>query len=444
MRTSQLILRSVSQHRLSSGLTLLNVALGALLVSAILILRSATEGTFLGPSRGFALVVGPPGSRLELVLNTVFQIGQSPGLLAYDVFEELEQHPSVELAVPYAVGDSFRGFRDIGTSDAFFAARFPYPAAASTADKFATGRAFRFDRAALRARLAELSAGAAAAQTVGGLALPAPAMASAAPPIAEAVLGASVAAELDVRLGDSIEPTHGVDGAGTAHESEQLWQVVGILRPTGTPIDRLVLINLDSFFRIPDHRGGIIPESGKAAISAVMLFPKPGVHKALLLAQLNKRTQLQVADVDAEVHNLLRIVGNVDRVFFIIAVLVVMIGVMSVSVGIYNTLSARQRELAILRILGARRITIFGMLVGEASLVSALGGALGLALGHLLVAATAGLVAKSSGVHPSALVLLPEELLAYALLVTAGAVAGLVPAAKAYRTDAAAQLAPLV
>jgi putative ABC transport system permease protein len=100
--------------------------------------------------------------------------------------------------------------------------------------------------------------------------------------------------------------------------------------------------------------------------------------------------------------------------------------------------------LAILRILGARRITIFGMLVGEASLLSALGGALGLGLGHLLVAATAGLVAKNSGVHPSALVVLPEELLAYVLLVTAGAVAGLVPAAKAYRTDAAAQLAPLV
>jgi putative ABC transport system permease protein len=439
MRTSQLILRSVSQHRLSSGLTLLNVALGALLVSAILILRSATEGTFLGPSRGFALVVGPPGSRLELVLNTVFQIGPSPGLLAYDTFEELEQHPSTELAVPYAVGVSFRGFRVIGTSDAFFAPRFPYPRATSTAGKFAAGRAFRFDRAALRARLTELSAGAGGPQPPGG----ADASNRAAPPVAEAVLGASVAAELDVRLGDSIEPTHGVDGASTAHESEQLWQVVGILRPTGTPIDRLVLINLDSFFRIPDHRGGIIPESGKAAISAVMLFPKPGVHKALLLAQLNKRTLLQVADVDAEVHNLLRIVGNVDRVFFIIAVLVVMIGVMSVSVGIYNTLSARQRELAILRILGARRLTIFGMLVGEASLLSAFGGALGLGLGHLLIAATAGLVAKSSGVHPSALVVLPEELLAYVLLVTAGAVAGLVPAAKAYRTDAAAQLVPL-
>lgn len=438
MRAHQLILRNVAQHRLSSALTLLSVALGALLLSAILLLRSATERSFLGPSRGFSLVVGPPGSRLELVLNTIFQMGQSPGLLAYEAFAELERNPSTELAVPYAVGDAFRGFRVVGTSEGFFAPRFPYPAAATAAGKFAAGRPFRFDAAALEARLAEIAAG-----PPGAPAGTAELRASVPSGVAEAVLGASVARQLDIRLGDQIEPTHGVDGAGTAHQHAQLWTVVGILEPTDTPIDELVLINLDSFFRIPDHSGGIIPESGKPAISAVVLFPKPGVHKALLLGQLNKRTQLQVADVDSEVRRLLRIVGNVDRVFFVIAVLVVWVGVVSVAVGIYNTLAARQRELAILRILGARRSTLFGMLVGEATLLSAVGGGLGLLLGHLLVAWGAGLVEQSSGVRPRAWLVLPEEVLAYALLVLAGALSGLLPASKAYRSDAAASLAPL-
>src|SRR6185436_15811090 len=159
MRAHQLILRNVSQHRLSSALTLLSVALGALLLSAILLLRSETERSFLGPSRGFSLVVGPPGSRLELVLNTIFQIGQSPGLLAYEAFTELARNPSTELAVPYAVGDAFRGFRVVGTSDAFFAPRFPYPAAPTMIGKFAAGRPFRFDAAALEARLAQIAAG---------------------------------------------------------------------------------------------------------------------------------------------------------------------------------------------------------------------------------------------------------------------------------------------
>jgi putative ABC transport system permease protein len=252
-----------------------------------------------------------------------------------------------------------------------------------------------------------------------------------------------VAASLDIRIGDRIEPTHGTDGGGTAHERPQLWDVVGILRPTSTPIDKLVLINLDSFFRIDDHLGGVVPETGKPAISAVLLFPKPGVHKALLLGQLNKRTQLSVADVDSEVRQLLGIVGNVDRIFFAIAVLVVLVGVTSVAVAIYNTLSSRRRELAILRVLGAGRGAIFGMVVAEATVLSAIGGGIGLMAGHLVVSATAGLVEQSAGFRPSARVFLPEEALAYCLVVAAGACGGLLPAFKAYRTDAAAHLAPL-
>src|SRR5262245_21620718 len=251
MRIHQLIVRNVLQHRLSAGLTLSNVALGALLLSVILLLRSETERSFLGPSRGYSLVVGPPGSRLELVLSTVFQMGQSPGLLAYEAFEELEQNPATELAVPYAVGDSFRGFRVVGTTEAFFAPRFPQPAAADTAGKLRAGRPFHVDRSALRRQLGAIASGEKLDAVEEGSAT------------REAVLGASVARRLGIQLGDQIEPTHGVDGGGTAHEHELLWTVVGILAPSATPVDELVLINLDSFFRIADHRGGVIPETGK-------------------------------------------------------------------------------------------------------------------------------------------------------------------------------------
>lgn len=431
MRIHQLVLRNVLQHRLSSGLTLLNVALGALLLSIILLLRSATERAFLGPGRGYSLIVGAPGSALELVLSTVFQMGEGPGLLAYETFEELERHPSTELAVPYAVGDSFRGFRVVGTSEAFFAPRFPQPAGPDAASKLRAGRPFRVDGAALRQQLDAIASGDTGAASAG------------LSPALEAVLGAGVARQLGIQLGDQIEPTHGVEGGGTAHEHQLLWTVVGILKPTATPVDELVLINLDSFFRIGDHRGGVIPENGKPAISAVVLFPKPGVHKALLLAQLAKRTQVQVADVDGEVRRLFRIVGNVDRIFLVIAILVVWVGVTSVSVSIYNTLASRQRDLAILRILGARRRTLLAMLVGEAALVSALGGALGMVLGHGLVAAAAGWIEQSTGVRLGGVWPLPEEVLALALLVLAGAASGLLPALRAYRSDVATHLAPV-
>ena len=433
MRLDQLVRRNLRRQRVSSSLTALNVGLGALLVSVVLVLRSATAGAFLQPSRGFSLVVGPKGSRLELVLNTVFHLGQSPGLLSYAVFEELERHPSTQLAVPYAVGDTFRGFRVVGTTEAFFDPRFPHPSATSAEAKLSSGRPLRCDRAALKAALAALAAG--TSPTSG------PALHASSALADEAVVGARVAAALDVRVGDRIEPTHGVEAGGVAHSERHLWQVVGVLARTGTPLDDLVLINLDSFLRIADHAGGIVPETNEPGISAVLLFPKPGVHKALLLSQLNKRSTLQVADVDAEVRALLSLVGNVDRVFFGIALLVVVVGVVSVSVALYNTLAWRRRELAILRILGASRRSVLGILVGEATLVSAIGGALGIAAGHLVVAAIAGLVERSAGFRPSALVFLPEELLAYVLVIAAGALGGLLPGLEAYRTDVASNLA---
>ena len=138
MRLDQLIRRNLAQHRVSSALTLLSVALGVALVGAVLLRRASTSDTFLRPSRGYGLVVGAPGSSLELVLNSVFHVGQSPGLLDYDAFEELAASPSTQLAVPYAVGDAFRGYRVVGTSEAFFDPRFPYPHAESVAGKLPT------------------------------------------------------------------------------------------------------------------------------------------------------------------------------------------------------------------------------------------------------------------------------------------------------------------
>lgn len=438
MRLDQLVLRNISQHRVGATLTTLNVALGALLVGVILLLRQATADAFLAPSRGYSLVVGAPGSELQLVLSTVFHRGRSPGLLDYDVFPELEKHTSTELAVPYAVGDAFHGFRVVGTTSAFFEPRFPYPSGATPESKLQAGRAFRYDAAALQAALSDLVP----SRSESGTSDAGPPRDRDAPLAAdEAVLGAGVAAALDIRIGDRIEPTHGIEG-GTAHGDARLWEVVGILRPTGTPIDEIVLINLDSFFRIPDHRGGVIVETGKPGISAVMLFPKPGVHKALLLSQLVKRTQLSVADIDAEVHQLLRIVGNVDQVFFSVAVLVVIGSALSVAVAIYNTLASRRREIAILRILGAGRRTVFGLIVAESTLISAAGGVLGLGAGHAVVWLLGGVLERSAGFRPRAAVFLPEELLALGLVVAAGALTGLLPALKAYRADAASQLAP--
>ncbi len=415
-----LILRNLSGRPLASSLTSSSVALGVMLVCAILLLRAELERRF-EPSRGVGLVVGAPGSSLQLVLNAIYHLEQSPGLLPFEVFEELDRHPSTRLAVPYALGDSFRGFRVVGTTEAAFDPRFPLPPAETAKGKFASGGPFIVDPRALQSALALEPAPPEGARR-------------------QAVVGAEVAAALALRPGDKIEPTHGLDSLH-AHAQAALWEITGILKPTGTPLDAVVFINLDSFYRIPEHAAAPKPgQDGRPGLSAVLLVPRGGMHKALLLGSLRNRPELQVASVEREVRRLMAVVGRVDLLFLWIAALVVVVGLLSVMVAIYNTMNERRGEIAILRALGARRRFVVAVVVGEAAALAASGALAGLLLGHLLVFLVADQVTAAAGFAPDPLRLLPAEPLLLVGVTLCGALAGLAPAWRAYRTDAAANL----
>lgn len=415
MKLLHLIERNIAERRLSSTLTALGVALGVMLVSAIVQLKAELADSYMRPGRGYALVVGAPGAPLQLVLSAVFHVERVPGLMPLSAYDELADSPAVLSAVPYALGDSYRGFRVVGTTGEFFSASMPHPP--GDGGKLAAGRPFRYQRD-------ELDRALAGAEGSG---------------VFEAVVGAEVAGRLGLSVGDSIEPSHGVAGP-SEHASEHRWTVVGILRRSDTPVDRLVLINLDSFFRIEDHADGVIADTGERGISAVLVFPRPGMHKGILLSQLRKRSDVMVADVQTQVRRLFDIVGNLDSVFLLVAVLVVIIGVVSIMVAIYNTMSERQVEIATLRAIGAHRRTVFGLVVGEAAMLSAAGALAGILLGHALTLALRGHLAEVAGLDLEPWRLLPAEGLIVVGVVIAGALAGLIPAWKAYRTDVARSL----
>ena len=429
MRIWQVIERSLSQRKLSSVLTALNVALGVMLVSAILTLQREMEETYRRPSRGYQLVVGPTGSALQIVLNTVFHVDQSPGLIPYSIQKEFEDNPrDVRLAIPYAVGDSFRGFRVVATTNGIFSPVFPHPPGDVT-KKLARGRPFKYSDHALQHAFESLVAGTAHEHEGHRHTF-------------EAVVGWEVADKLGLKLGDRIEPTHGVEGE-EEHDHEHLWDVVGVLKRSGTPVDRVVFINLDSFYWISDHAGAKMPISNEPAISSILLFPRRGVAQARLLPQLTKRSDLQVANVALEVKKLLSIVGQVDVVFLVTAVLVVVIGIVSIMVAIYNTMSERRREIAILRAIGARRRFVVAAIVGESTALAFIGGVFGVLMAHLAMFLARDKIIEIAGLAVEPSRFLPIELLLVAAVTVVGALAGLIPALKAYNTDVARNLAPL-
>jgi putative ABC transport system permease protein len=340
----------------------------------------------------------------------------------------------VRLAVPYAVGYSFCGFRVVATTEAVFSPVFPHPRSETTEGKFSSGRGFQVDQHALDHAIEDLKAQLMGESDHAGHHHEGD--------LYEAVLGAEVARELGLKVGDVIEPTHGVEG-GKEHEHEHLWTVVGILRPSSTPVDRVVFINLDSFFRIPEHSGGLIPGTGEIGLSAVLVFPRPGIHKGLLLPALKKRQEFTTAEVWSEVQKLFLIVGSVDGAFLLVAILVVVIGITSVLVAILNTMNERRREIAILRALGASRAKVTGSVVAEATLLVTVGALIGVVLAHVGLAAAAAPIQAVGGFRPMAWRFLTDEVWVVLATALAGALAGLIPALKAYRTDVAHHLAPL-
>jgi putative ABC transport system permease protein len=375
--------------------------------------------------------VGPRGSRADLVLSVVYQQGRGPGLLPYRVYAELAREEWVALAVPVALGDSVGGFRVVGASEGVFAPEFqPLPGRPLI---LARGRAFQSDREITRAIIQ---------QGLDAHDLP-----------REAVLGAEAALRLGLDVGMTLTPTHGLDEHGEDHDEE--WLVTGVLERTGTAMDRVVFINLESFFAIEEHAAGAAitnPDgSVEPGISAVIVYPKSKTAQSMMLPALEKRSDLVAVSPAQEIARILAIVGDVRALLLVCAWAVVLVAGAGIATSLYGAMAARRRETAVLRALGARRTTVLGLAVLEAALLSSGGAAIGVALGHATLyvlgprledaAGCALALAPFSPLGEHGLAAwIPVELAMLVVVTALGAFAGLLPGLAAYRLPVARNL----
>lgn len=444
MSILRIVVKNLRQRALATWLTAFSVMLGVALIVAILLIRHGMESRFQQGTLGFEMLVGPKGSPLQLVLNAVYHLDVSQGNIPWGLFEKLRGDPRVKLAVPFAVGDNYQGFRVVGTTDSFFD-EFEF----EPGRKFvlAEGRVFEFSEEELMHAFAE------AAARVGGKEAGHEHEHEHDDRTYEAVLGATVAKETGLRVGHTFVASHGLTESPEAKvHGDVAWKVVGILEPTGTANDRAIFINLDSFYHIEGHE---IRDAGKEGngdtatdepapgmISAIVLKLRGQFHALSLQRAINDSPNAMAAFPAAEIRKLFDIVGNIDRVLLAQAILIVIVAGVAIAVSIYNSMSERRREIAILRTLGARRRTIFSIIVLEAVLICSLGAVLGLLGGHVLVALGNALLQQASGFTVAAFQLQTVELIVLGGCVILGALCGLGPAARAYRTDVAENLAP--
>jgi putative ABC transport system permease protein len=486
MTIGRIIINNLRQRGLTTLLTTLSIALGVALIVAALVIKNATVERFRLGYSGYDLVVGAKGSPLQLVLNVIYNIDTSPGNIPYELYEELRADPRVSWIVPYSVGDNYAGFRIVGTTDEFLKKFEPRPGQSLT---LAAGRIFDFEEANLKkAMKAAMERGAGHISAKEDQIKKAANVShdhthhdhshdhhhhndhahhghehhthdhSAGERNFEAVLGSQVARETGLKVGSTFVATHGItpdsEDSEHKHHDESPWTVVGVLHESGTPVDRAIYINLDSFYHIEGHviesshdhkddsagrKDGVEPSLGE--VSSLALKAKSPVSVWSLRKDLNKRSNSQAAVPAEEIRKLFQIVGNVDRILILQAVLIVVVALVGTSLALFNSMAGRKQDIAVMRALGAHRYTISSIIVGEAMIISLMGGLLGLALGHVLVQMANPLVQQATGMSISGLDfhLFEAGILLATLLL--GLLCGLGPAASAYRTSVASSLA---
>ena len=407
-----IVRHSLRRHALSTTVTVLSAALASGLVLAVFSLSAQSTRAFVGGKLGFDAVLGARGSALQLVLNTVYHLETSPGNIPWSLYEQMREDPRVERAVPYAVGDSYRGRRVVGTTPELFELEVregePYRIEAP-------GRVFD-------------------------------------PGYREAVIGATVARELGLALNAKFQPAHGV-GHG-AHDHSERYTVVGVLEPTNSPADRVLWIPIEGVYHMEGHVGR--DESGREIeasheegvphefreVSAVLLKLRGGQAGFFLSNEINrKRKDATLAwPIAKPMADLMLKLGWVNRVLELVAYLVVAVAAGSLLASLYNTMNERRREFAVLRALGARRRTVFGAIVLEAGTIAGMGALLGYLVYFAILVGVADVVRSRTGVVLDKTLLHPSFWWTPLAMVGIGALSGLLPAFKAYATDVASHL----
>jgi putative ABC transport system permease protein len=406
MAILSLALKSLLNRRFTVGLILFSIALSVALLLGVERLRSESREAFANTISGTDLVVGARSGAINLLLYSVFRIGDATNNVSWKSYRRFADHRLVEWTIPLSLGDSHRGFRVLGTSGAYFR---HYRYAREQALVVAEGRPFDG--------------------------------------VYEAVLGAQVARELGYQVGQQIVISHGTGEVSFTEHDDKPFTVVGILRSTGTPVDRTVHIPLAGMEAI--HAGWIQGRrmTDVDAAQALQQDLTPKTITAFLVGLKSRiatfRVQREINDYRGEpllailpgvtLQQLWDMMGIAEQALLLVSWLVVAVGLAGMLTVMLAGLNERRREMAILRSVGARPGHILLLVTGESLLLTLLGIALGLALLYLGLLGAGPMIEETYGLHLSVQLPSNREWLLMGLIGLTGLLVGLLPGYRAYR-----------
>ena len=402
-----LAIKSFRNRKFTTGLTVLSIALSVMLLLGIEKIRAGAENSFTSTISGTDLIVGARSSPVQLLLYSVFHIGNPTNNISRQSYEEIVSHSQVDWAIPLSLGDSHKGYRVVGTTTQFY-------------------QHFRF----ARGQQLQLEQGEWPGLTY------------------DAVVGAEVAAALGYKPGDKIVIAHGSGDESFITHKDKPFKLAGIMKRTGTPVDRAVYVGLKSIDAIHQVYAGDVHdhdplmahdehagEKEQGGLSAVLLGLKSRGAAISMQRSINEHdheplTAIMPGVVLLEVWQMMSVV---ERILMIVSGFVVVVGLFSMLIILMTSLNERRREMAILRSVGARPAHVFVLIMGEAVFLTLLAIGLGVAMVYGLMLLMQPWLESAFGLYVVISWPSTTELMLLMIIALCGLVVGLIPGIRIYR-----------
>ncbi len=400
----RLALKSLLSRAVTVSLTIFAIALSVALFLGVEKLRTGAKASFADTISGTDLIVGARSGGVQLLLYSVFRVGNATNNVTWQSYQDIADRPEVNWIVPLSLGDSHKGFRVLGTTPEFFE-RYKYRGGRSVT--FTQGAAFD--------------------------------------DLFDAVVGADVAAALGYDLQDSIVVSHGV--ASFTDHDDKPFRISGVLEKTGTPVDRTVFVSLEAIEAIHiDWKGG---GRSQNTISAGEVRQMQLTPQAVTAAMVGTTSRLKIFGLQRWINEypeepllailpgvalseLWSLIGVAETALIAVSVMVVITALLGMAAMIFSGLNERRREMALLRAIGARPWTILLLLTTEAALMSLTAVTLGIGLLYTGLWLARARIDAAFGLYIEVTAPSPREWLVLGCVIFAGIAVSLLPAIRAY------------
>ena len=408
-----ILFRSLWNRKGTAILTIFSIAVSITLLLGVEKIRKGVRASFSSAVSGTDIIVGARGGQLQLLLYSIFRIGNAPNNLSWESYKEFSGNRRVRWTIPFSLGDSHRGYRVLGTNQDYFK-YFRYGKKKKL--KFSNGKSFS--------------------------------------KVFDAVLGSEVAKKLNYQLNEEIIVAHGTGKRSFLQHDDRPFKVTGILRPTGTPVDQTVHVSLEGITAMHiDWESGAPPMEGESLsieevlkldlqpeeITSFLIGLNSKIHAFQIQRSINSYLEEPLSAIlpGVALQELWNILRTAETGLRVITWFVLFAGLLGMITALLSGLNERRREMAILRSVGAGPGTISFLLIFESTILTVTGIIFGMLFLYIALFVSQPILEAHFGLFISTDSLSYQDIILLIGIVFAAMLMGLIPAIKAYRQSLA-------